>query len=104
MNDPSIETGRRELAECPGGSEYGHGLTMRRVHAGGCCERWEAQRASSPAVLETRERAVREYMNDARLHYAVDAVFGALDVRPTGADLARVAAILVGLRDGEAPQ
>lgn len=30
---------------CPGASEYGHGLSLTRVHAGGCCDRWEKTHA-----------------------------------------------------------
>ena len=26
--------------ECPGASEYGHGMSRTVVHAGGCCEVW----------------------------------------------------------------
>jgi hypothetical protein len=27
---------------CAGGAEYGHGMTLTTVHAGGCCADWEA--------------------------------------------------------------
>ena len=38
---PAISSYKR--GECPGVSEYGHGLTLRVVHAGGCCAKWEAR-------------------------------------------------------------
>lgn len=42
-------TNRKSCAEarakCPGGAEYGHGMSLTSVHAGGCCE---AARASAP--------------------------------------------------------
>lgn len=25
---------------CPGGSEYGHGMSLTVIHAGGCCKEW----------------------------------------------------------------
>jgi hypothetical protein len=34
-------------AECPGVSEYGHGLTLTTIHMRGCCEKW-AQAAPQP--------------------------------------------------------
>ena len=59
MTGPSIETGRRDPTECPGASEYGHGLTMRRVHAGGCCARWAARLrcATCRPILSAEESA-----------------------------------------------
>ena len=30
---------QRDWLMCPGGAEYGHGMSLTRVHAGGCCDR-----------------------------------------------------------------
>ena len=35
--------------KCPGGAEYGHGMSLTTVHAGGCCERWDAEHAPKPS-------------------------------------------------------
>ena len=32
------------IGECPGSAEYGHGMTLTRVHGGRCCEAWETAR------------------------------------------------------------
>jgi hypothetical protein len=32
------------LGKCPGGTEYGHGMSLTTVHGGGCCEAWNAAR------------------------------------------------------------
>jgi hypothetical protein len=37
---------------CPGVGEYGHGLTLRAVHAGTCCERWDTARTARLAERE----------------------------------------------------
>jgi hypothetical protein len=59
LPDPASTTVRRiGVTECPGVSEYGHGLTLRTVHLGGCCERWAQQSAASspaPATLNPDE-------------------------------------------------
>ena len=33
---------QRDWLMCPGGAEYGHGMSLTRVHAGGCCDRHHA--------------------------------------------------------------
>lgn len=46
---------------CPGGAEYGHGLTLTTVHAGGCCDSWAAARAEATRAAdgpEARREAV----------------------------------------------
>lgn len=35
-------TRSRVIYRCPGVSSYGHGLTERSIHLGGCCERFAA--------------------------------------------------------------
>jgi hypothetical protein len=46
--------------ECPGIDECGHGLTMTVIHDAGCCQEWEAGRASAPARAESfRQAAAR---------------------------------------------
>jgi hypothetical protein len=41
MSGPSIQrAGDIQPGGCPGGAEYGRGLSRTVVHAGGCCERW----------------------------------------------------------------
>ncbi len=32
--------------QCPGGAEYGHGMTLTSVHGGDCCERWDNDTAT----------------------------------------------------------
>jgi hypothetical protein len=36
------------VGRCPGGAEYGHGMTLTTVHAGGCCAAWDAARNPQP--------------------------------------------------------
>jgi hypothetical protein len=45
-------------ARCPGGAEYGHGMSLTTVHAGGCCERWAQEQAAisrEPAWLHSQD-------------------------------------------------
>jgi hypothetical protein len=38
------------VSNCPGGAEYGHGMSLTTVHAGGCCQAWDAARAEATAA------------------------------------------------------
>ena len=40
------------VGKCPGGAEYGHGMTLTTVHAGDCCAAWEQAHAEAENELE----------------------------------------------------
>ena len=44
-------TGPEPAPKCPSGAEYGHGMSLTTVHAGGCCEAWAAAQ-TEPAPKE----------------------------------------------------
>jgi hypothetical protein len=37
------------VGKCPGGAEYGHGMSLTTVHGLGCCEAWNQARAEAAA-------------------------------------------------------
>ncbi len=39
--------GAPSAGRCPGGAEYGHGMTLTTVHAGGCCTTWDQARIAA---------------------------------------------------------
>ena len=40
------------VGRCPGGAEYGHGMSLTTVHAGGCCAEWDRGHQAAQADFE----------------------------------------------------
>ena len=37
------------VGQCPGGAEYGHGMSLTTVHVAGCCAAWDQARTEATA-------------------------------------------------------
>jgi hypothetical protein len=48
------------VGKCPGGAEYGHGMSLTTVHAGGCCAQWDQARAEAGPGRASEPRAEAE--------------------------------------------
>ena len=50
-SNPEPASAAPNVGGCPGGAEYGHGMSLTTVHAGGCCNAWAAAHpeAGTPA-------------------------------------------------------
>lgn len=62
------------VGTCPGtpGSQRGHGLTMRTVHGGACCERWdEAREAAVSAGIADPTETDRQQVAEQQARYKI---------------------------------
>lgn len=68
---PSIQRGTDiEPGGCPGGAEYGRGLSRTVVHGDGCCERW-AETSRAERVEQLVAKGYRREVAE-RIQAAVD--------------------------------
>jgi hypothetical protein len=48
------------VGKCPGGAEYGHGMSLTTVHAAGCCAAWDQTRADAARAERDAEVAAAD--------------------------------------------